>query len=85
MAIVASLSTSSIAIILFFVITVVNQNIFNPQYTIPLSGMIIGNAMTWVNLGIKTFRESVDSERSKIETLLNFGAKPQHILLPFVN
>ncbi|CCQ97201.1 ABC transporter protein [[Clostridium] ultunense Esp] len=84
-AIGASLSVSGIAVVLFFVIAIVNQNIFNPQYTIPLSGMIIGNAMTGVNLGTKTFREIVDSERSKIETLLNFGAKPQHILLPFVN
>lgn len=84
-AIGASLSLSGLAIILFFVIAVVNQNIFNPQYTIPLSGMIFGNAMTGVNLGVKTFRESIDSERSRIETLLNFGANPKHILLPFVN
>lgn len=84
-AIGASLSISGIAVILFFVIAIVNQDIFNPQYTIPLSGMIFGNAMTGVNLGTKTFRESLDSERARIETLLNFGVEPQHILLPFVN
>lgn len=84
-AIGASLSVSGIAIVLFFVMAIVNQDIFNPQYTIPLSGMIFGNAMTGVNLGVKTFRESIDSERARIETLLNFGAKPKHILLPFVN
>ena len=84
-AIGVSLSLSGLAIILFFVIAVVNQNIFNPQYTIPLSGMIFGNAMTGVNLGVKTFRESIDSERSRIEALVNFGAKPKHILRPFVN
>jgi len=75
-AIGASLSISGIAVILFFVIAIVNQDIFNPQYTIPLSGMIFGNAMTGVNLGTKTFWESLDSERARIETLLNFGVEP---------
>lgn len=85
LAVVLSLSVSGLAVISFFVLAVVNQSIFNPQYTIPLSGMIFGNAMTGVNLGVKTFRESVESERSQIEALLNFGGKPKQILLPFVN
>lgn len=45
----------------------------------------MGNAMTGVNLGVKTFRESLQSERSRIEALLNFGVTPQKILTPFVN
>lgn len=85
MAIAFSMSLSGISVILFFIIVVVNQNIFNPQYVIPLSGMIFGNAMTGVNIGIKTFRENVESSRERIEALINFGGKPKQILLPFVN
>ena len=80
-----SLACSGISIILFFVLVIVNQNIFNPQYVIPLSGMVFGNAMTGANLGLKTFRESLESERARIEALLNFGGTPREILLPFVN
>jgi putative ABC transport system permease protein len=54
-AIIASLSFSGLFVLIFFVIVVVRKSIFNPQYTIPLAGMIIGNAMTGLNIGIKTF------------------------------
>ncbi|MDV3428985.1 MAG: ABC transporter permease, partial [Bacillota bacterium] len=74
-----SLSLSGIAILGFFVMTVVGQSFFNPQYTIPLGGMIIGNAMTGVTLGLKTFNENIKSQRQKIDSLLNLGVTPQKI------
>lgn len=80
-----SLTFSGLFVLLFFVTIVVNKSIFNPQYTIPLAGMIIGNAMTGVNIGIKTFMDSVNKEKSKINTLLNLGVHPQNILKPFAN
>ncbi|MDR0332032.1 MAG: iron export ABC transporter permease subunit FetB [Dysgonamonadaceae bacterium] len=80
-----SLAGSGIAIVCFFIITVVGVSIFNPQYTIPIGGMIIGNAMTGVSLGLKTFDESIKAQHSKINTLINVGATPQKILIPFVN
>ncbi|MBS5083885.1 MAG: ABC transporter permease [Clostridiales bacterium] len=82
--IASTLSISGIGIIVFFIVVVVNENLFNPQYAIPLSGMIFGNVMTGLNLGLKTFRESIDTERNKMEALLNFGGKPNDILRPFV-
>jgi putative ABC transport system permease protein len=80
-----SLAFAGLAIIIFFVTVIVGESIFNPQYVIPLSGMIMGNAMTGVNLALKTFRESFESQRNRIETLLNIGVTPKKILLPFVN
>lgn len=85
LAIGISLTFSGISIIAFFVTIVVGKSIFNPQYVIPLSGMIMGNAMTGVSLGVKTFRESLESQRYRMETLLNIGVTPKKILLPFVN
>lgn len=80
-----SLSGSGICVVLFFICFVVRTNIFNPQYTIPISGMIFGNAMTGVSLGLKTFGDSIKTERTQIDTLLNLGVAPSKILLPFVN
>jgi len=79
----ASLAVSGIAIVGFFIVVVIGVSIFNPQYTIPISGMVIGNAMTGVSLGIKTFNENIHSQRAKIETLVNMGVTPPKILTPF--
>ena len=84
-AIAASLTFSGLFVLIFFVTIVVNKSIFNPQYTIPLAGMIIGNAMTGVNIAIKTFMDAIDKEKSKINTLLNLGVEPKDILKPFAN
>lgn len=84
-AIGCSLALSGLFVLFFFVTIVVNKSIFNPQYTIPLAGMIIGNAMTGINIGLKTFMESVNTEKSRINTLLNLGVDPKDILLPIAN
>lgn len=84
-AIGASLGFSGLFVLIFFVTVVVNKSIFNPQYTIPLAGMIIGNAMTGVNIGIKTFMGDISKQKNKINTLLNLGVEPKDILKPFAN
>ncbi|MBU3143257.1 ABC transporter permease [Clostridium sp. CF012] len=84
-AIGTSLTFSGLFVLIFFVTVVVNKSIFNPQYTIPLAGMIIGNAMTGVNIAIKTFMDDISKEKSKISTLLNLGVEPKDILKPFAN
>lgn len=80
-----SIGFSGLFVLFFFVTVVVGESIFNPQYAIPLGGMVMGNAMTGVNIGVKTFLESVYSQKNKINVLLNIGATPNKILLPFVN
>ncbi|MCL2142445.1 MAG: ABC transporter permease [Methanimicrococcus sp.] len=84
-AIVLSFIGTGFALVFFFVVVVVNVSLFDPQYTIPLSGMILGNAMTGVTLALKTFAYSVETQNNKIKALLNLGVSPQNILKPFVN
>ncbi|MET3617772.1 putative ABC transport system permease protein [Peptoniphilus olsenii] len=79
-----SISISGLFVIMYFVYLVVGESIFNPQYVIPISGMIMGNVMTGVSLGIKTFKESLVGKRAKVDALLSVGAAPDRILLPFV-
>lgn len=85
LAIGLSLSVSGLAIIAFFIIVIVRESVFNPQYVIPLSGMIMGNTMTGLSLGVKTFLEQFSNRRNQLDTLLNIGATPKKILLPLVN
>ncbi len=85
LAIGLSLAGAGTLVVLFFVQIVVGTNFFNPQYTIPLSGMIFGNAMTGLTLALKTFSEQLKAQRSRVESLLYVGVSPQKILLPFVN
>lgn len=80
-----SLSACGLAVICFFIVVIVGVDIFNPQYTIPIGGMIMGNALNGVSLGLKTFNESVRSQKARIDTLLVMGVRPKRILSPFVN
>lgn len=46
---------------------------FDPRYAIPMLGMILGNAMTGVSLGLDTLTRSAARERVAIETRLALG------------
>lgn len=83
--IAASIFFSGLFVVVFFIVIVVGESVFNPQYMIPISGMVIGNAMTGTSLGVKSFGESFYGQKNRVEALLNIGATPKKILLPFVN
>ena len=80
-----SLATTGMAILAFYIIAVLGDNFFNPQLAIPLSGMIMGNAVSGIALGMKTFKENLQAKRNQIDTLINMGVTPQKTLLPLVS
>uniref|UniRef100_A0ACD5H0I8 ABC transporter permease n=1 Tax=Desertifilum tharense IPPAS B-1220 TaxID=1781255 RepID=A0ACD5H0I8_9CYAN len=47
---------------------------YDPQYLIPLLGMILGNALTGTSLALDRFMEDLVSRREQIESLLALGA-----------
>lgn len=47
---------------------------FDPQYLIPLLGMVLGNALTGISLGLDRLMEDCVQQRGRIETLLSLGA-----------
>lgn len=62
----------------FFLIIVVRPKpIYNPQYLIPLGGMIIGNSMTGINLALNQMLKSIENNKSTIEGSLMLGASPK--------
>lgn len=84
-AVAFALTCSGTSILFYFVTIVLGREFYNPQYTIPLSGMIIGNSMTGVTLALKTFMEGIKTQRKRIDTLVNLGVDFKTILKPFVN
>jgi len=57
---------------------------YDPRYAIPLLGMILGNAMTGISLGLDTLTTAAVRERSAIESQLALGATRSEALLPVV-
>ena len=47
---------------------------FDPQYLIPLLGMVLGNALTGISLGLDRFVQGCVQNRSLIESFLSMGA-----------
>ena len=47
---------------------------YQPQYAIPLLGMVLGNTLNGISLGLSTFTEALVSRKGEVETLLAMGA-----------
>ena len=58
---------------------------FHPQYCIPISGMIIGNAMTGIALGANKLCSGMREKRVMIENSLMLGATPEAATREIVN
>lgn len=47
---------------------------YEPRYTIPLLGMVLGNALTGLSLGLDRLGEELTGRRGQVEALLALGA-----------
>ena len=47
---------------------------YEPQYVIPLLGMLLGNCLNGISLGLHTFTSTLVSQRAEVEVLLALGA-----------
>ena len=47
---------------------------YQPQYAIPIMGMLLGNTLSGISVGLNTFGEGLVTRRSEIETYLALGA-----------
>lgn len=72
-----SMITGTVISILYFILIVVNLDPwFKPQYFIPLSGMLIGNSMTGISLGVEGLVNGIKDNKKLIENALMLGAQP---------
>lgn len=61
------------AFALFFVVTGIDRW-YQPQYLIPLLGMVLGNTLNGISVGLSTFTESAHTRHGEIEAMLSLGA-----------
>ncbi|AGL49117.1 MULTISPECIES: ABC transporter permease [Thermotoga] len=79
-----SVSTGTLLSLVYFLYVVVRISPwFDPRYVIPLAGMIIGNSMTGVSLGVKTLSESITIQKDIVEAALMLGARPKDAVRMF--
>ena len=69
--------------LIFFVIWV--RPWYDPQYFIPIAGMVIGNSMTGVSLAVKSLLEGMTSRRHIVEEALILGATPGEATADIIN
>ena len=55
---------------------------YHPRYTLPLLGMILGNMMTGISLGLHTLTTGLARDKAAVEAQLMLGATRQQALLP---
>ncbi len=47
---------------------------YEPQYAIPLLGMVLGNTLNGISLGLNTFTDALASRRAEVDMFLTLGA-----------
>ncbi len=77
-------SASLIAMVLGIGLIIRPEPFWNPQYLIPIGGMIIGNAMSASALAINRLNSEMKTGRDKIEAALSLGASMHNASLPAV-
>ncbi len=58
---------------------------YDPRYFIPIAGMLIGNSMTGISLGVKSLVETMSDQRDQVEAALMLGAAPAAAVKPIAN
>ncbi|MHB1405245.1 MAG: ABC transporter permease [Desulfitobacteriaceae bacterium] len=73
-----SMIGGSLVSTLYFILVVINiAPWYEPRYFIPIAGMLIGNAMTGISLGVSRLVDGMHSQKHLVETTLMLGATPK--------
>ncbi|WP_077299861.1 ABC transporter permease [Virgibacillus pantothenticus] len=75
----------SVSMVYFLFVVLQLEPWYNPQLFIPISGMIIGNAMTGITLGVNQLLIGVREQKDKIEAALMLGATPKSASHSIIN
>lgn len=66
---------SSMTVTLYGLLVVIGTDPwYDPRYAIPILGMMLGNTLNGISLGLETTLEGFDLERSRVELKLALGA-----------
>ena len=57
---------------------------YHPRYALPILGMVLGNTMTGISLGLDVLTNGVTRERAAVEAYLALGGTRYRALLPVI-
>ncbi|SDB55751.1 putative ABC transport system permease protein [Desulfonatronum thiosulfatophilum] len=81
-----SMCFGTLTCIAYFLLVVVRITPwYDPQYFIPIAGMIIGNSMTGISLGVKSLLDGMTTQKHLVEEALILGATPKAATRDIVN
>ncbi|WHH58397.1 iron export ABC transporter permease subunit FetB [Petroclostridium sp. X23] len=84
--IAVSMVTGTLSSLVFFVLVVMSVSPwYDPRYFIPIAGMLIGNSMTGISLGVTRLTDGMSMQKNLVETALMLGATPKAASRQIVN
>ncbi len=73
-----SMVLGTLTSLLFFLFVVIQISPwYDPQYFIPIAGMLIGNSMTGISLGVNRLLDGMKDQKTLVEAALMLGATPK--------
>ncbi len=73
-----SMLTGTTSSLLYFIFVVIHISPwYDPRYFIPIAGMLVGNSMTGISLGVSRLIDGITDNRHLIESALMLGASPK--------
>ena len=81
-----SLGLSSWMITAYALLVVLHgiEHWYQPQYAIPLMGMVLGNTLNGISVGLSTLTNELSQRRGEIDTALSLGATRYEAALPTI-
>ncbi len=81
-----SMLTGTLSSLIYFLLIVVNISPwYDPRYFIPIAGMLVGNSMTGISLGVTSLVKGMSEQKHLIESALMLGATPKMAAKDIVN
>ena len=81
-----SMVSGTLISIFFFLIVVIDlEPWYYSRYFIPISGMLIGNSMTGISLGVQRLITGIENNKDEIEAALMLGVTPKRATKKIVN
>ncbi|MFM9413457.1 ABC transporter permease [Peptococcus simiae] len=81
---IAMVSGTGLCMLYFLVAVLAADPWYNPQYVVPLGGMIVGNSMTALALCANRLLADLQAQRAMVEGALMLGARPKKALAPLL-
>ncbi|WMM26167.1 iron export ABC transporter permease subunit FetB [Tissierella sp. MB52-C2] len=81
-----SMIGGTVSCLFYFLLVVIRISPwYDPQYFIPIAGMLIGNSMTGISLGVSRLVDGMHTQKNLVEGALMLGATPKTAAKHIVN